>query len=62
LQDIRQRGLSTDSQVADYAEPLLIQLNTQYPSLQSDPDLVIPGWTISLAPPSSVHNHKPMPE
>jgi hypothetical protein len=61
LENIRQSGLSIDTQIADYAQPLLVRLNTQYPSLQSDPDLVIPGWTIHLEPPATAQNHRPIP-
>jgi hypothetical protein len=43
---------STATQVANFAEPNLIALNPQYPSLTSDPNLLIPGWTLNIDKPA----------
>jgi hypothetical protein len=46
-----QSGLSIDTQVADFAQPRLVALNPQYPSLASNPNLILPGWKFRLNEP-----------
>ena len=43
---------SPATQVANFAEPNLITLNAEYPSLASNPDFRLPGWTLNLGKPA----------